>query len=80
MSARSASICNRRQTGCAICYVPDSTPAQIVAETEAPGAKVVRVAGTIADARRALALVAEAKGWFLLSTLREPYRIEGKKV
>ena len=61
-------------------YVPDSTPEPIVAETEALGAKVVRVAGTIADAGKALASLAEANDWFPLSTLREPYRIEGKKV
>lgn len=61
-------------------YVPESTPEPIVAETRALGAEVVLVEGTIADAGKALAPKAEAKGWFPLSTLREPYRIEGKKV
>lgn len=61
-------------------YVPKSTPAPIVAETRALGANVTLIDGTIADAGHALAPVAEENGWFPLSTLREPYRIEGKKV
>lgn len=61
-------------------YVPRSTPRAIVDETRALGAEVTLVDGTIADAGKALAAVAEASGWFPLSTLREPYRIEGKKV
>lgn len=61
-------------------YVPVSTPAPILAECRALGAHVVTVEGTIADAAAALKPVAEAEGWFPLSTLREPYRIEGKKV
>lgn len=61
-------------------YVPKSTPAPIVAETRAFGAHVTLIDGTIADAGRELAPVAEERGWFPLSTLREPYRIEGKKV
>ncbi|MEL7368556.1 MAG: threonine synthase, partial [Myxococcota bacterium] len=61
-------------------YVPDSTPAPIVAETRALGAQVTLIDGTIADAGRALAPEAKKNDWFPLSTLREPYRIEGKKV
>ncbi len=61
-------------------YVPASTPAPILAEVRALGAHVVTVKGTIADAGAALKPVAEEQGWFPLSTLREPYRIEGKKV
>ena len=61
-------------------YVPDSTPSTIIRETRALGAHVELIAGTIADAGHALKPIAEANGWFPLSTLREPYRIEGKKV
>ena len=61
-------------------YIPDSTPDPIAKEVEALGAHVTRVPGTIADAGQALAPVAEQHNWFPLSTLREPYRIEGKKV
>ncbi|MGH7542389.1 MAG: threonine synthase [Gemmatimonadota bacterium] len=59
--------------------VPYDTPAPIVAETRAYGATVELVDGSIADAgRRAQELCAEEDG-FDVSTLREPYRVEGKK-
>lgn len=59
--------------------VPDDTPAPIVAETRAFGATVELVPGSIADAgRRARELCGE-EGGFDVSTLREPYRVEGKK-
>lgn len=59
--------------------VPRGTPAPIVAETRAYGATVELVDGSIADAgRRARELCAE-EGGFDVSTLREPYRVEGKK-
>ncbi len=61
-------------------YVPASTPAPILWECRALGAEIVTIDGTIADAGKALAPVAEENGWFPLSTLKEPYRIEGKKV
>jgi threonine synthase len=59
--------------------VPDDTPAPIVAETLAFGATVERVAGSIADAGRRVAERCEEEGGFDISTLREPYRVEGKK-
>jgi len=61
-------------------YVPASTPAPIVAETRALGARVRLIDGTIADAGAALKAVAADRGWFSLATLKEPYRLEGKKV
>lgn len=61
-------------------YIPDSTPYPIAKEVESLGAHITRIPGTIADAGHALSSVAEAQKWFPLSTLREPYRIEGKKV
>jgi threonine synthase len=61
-------------------FVPKSTPAPIIHETEALGAAVTLVDGTIADAGAALASLAEEHGWFSLATLKEPYRLEGKKV
>jgi threonine synthase len=59
--------------------VPDDTPAPIVAETLAFGATVERVAGSIADAGRRVRERCEEEGGFDISTLREPYRVEGKK-
>ncbi|MAG55481.1 MAG: threonine synthase [Planctomycetes bacterium] len=62
-----------------VIYLPDSTPAAIDRECQDLGADVVRVPGTIADAGHALA-AARTDDWFSLATLREPYRVEGKKV
>jgi threonine synthase len=61
-------------------YIPDSTPAPIQAQVLAMGAQVVTVRGSIADAGAAMSPVAAQNGWFPLSTLKEPYRLEGKKV
>ncbi len=61
-------------------FVPESTPKPIIDETRALGAQVELVQGTIADAGAALAPIAAERGWFSLATLKEPYRLEGKKV
>src|SRR5436309_9483161 len=64
-------------------------PAYIVAPQDAPetciqqarlyGAEVELIPGLISDAGQISAEVARQRGWFNVSTLREPYRIEGKK-
>lgn len=59
--------------------VPRDTPAPIVAETRAYGATVELVDGSIADAGRRARDVCRESGGFDVSTLREPYRVEGKK-
>jgi threonine synthase len=59
--------------------VPRDTPEAAVAEAALAGAHVFTVDGTIATAGRAIAAVAPAIGWFDLATLKEPYRLEGKK-
>ena len=43
------------------------------------GAEVELIPGLISDAGQAAAEVSRQRGWFNVSTLREPYRIEGKK-
>lgn len=48
-------------------------------ETYLTGAQTWLVEGLINDAGRILKANAERKGWFDLSTLKEPYRVEGKK-
>jgi threonine synthase len=63
---------------CAV-VVPQDTPPAAVAEARLAGARVFTVAGSIATAGRVVARVAPALGWCDLSTLREPYRLEGKK-
>ena len=60
-------------------YAPDSTPAPILATIRALGADLQLVPGHIGDAGRAARAFAAEQGWFDVSTLREPYRIEGKK-
>jgi threonine synthase len=59
--------------------VPRGTPPAAVAEAAIAGAAVFTVDGSIATAGRVAARVAPAIGWFDLSTLKEPYRLEGKK-
>jgi len=59
--------------------VPRDTPEAAVAEALLSGAHVFTVDGSIADAGRLIARVAPALGWFDLATLKEPYRLEGKK-
>jgi threonine synthase len=59
--------------------VPRDTPAAAVAEAVLAGAHVFTVDGSIATAGRLVAKVAPAIGWFDLATLKEPYRLEGKK-
>ena len=58
--------------------MPEDTPAPFFAECELYGAEVHRVKGTIADAGKFLR-ERGVPGAFDVSTLREPYRIEGKK-
>ncbi|RMG35005.1 MAG: threonine synthase [Planctomycetota bacterium] len=60
-------------------FCPEDTPETNVREIAAQGARVWRVNGLINDCGRLVAEGKEAMGWFDLSTLKEPYRIEGKK-
>lgn len=59
--------------------VPEDTPRPILAEIRALGADLRLVDGLIGDAARVLEEGVEAHGWFDVSTLKEPYRLEGKK-
>jgi threonine synthase len=59
--------------------VPQATPAAAVAEAALAGARVFTIAGSIATAGKIASQVAPRIGWFDLSTLKEPYRLEGKK-
>jgi threonine synthase len=60
-------------------YAPESTPRPLLETTRALGADLHLVAGHIGDAGKAARAFAAERGWFDVSTLREPYRIEGKK-
>jgi threonine synthase len=63
---------------CAV-IVPRGTPPAAVAEAAIAGARVFTVEGSIATAGKIVGAVAPQIGWFDLSTLKEPYRLEGKK-
>jgi threonine synthase len=60
-------------------YAPRTTPSPILATIEALGADLQLVDGHIGDAGKASRAFAAEHGFFDTSTLREPYRIEGKK-
>src|SRR5205814_4019334 len=63
---------------CAV-IVPRGTPPAAIAEAAIGGATVFTIEGSIATAGKVVAKVAPQIGWFDLSTLKEPYRLEGKK-
>ncbi len=60
-------------------FCPSDTPEVNVREIALQGGKVWRVNGLINDCGKIVADGEEPMGWFNLSTLKEPYRIEGKK-
>jgi threonine synthase len=60
-------------------FMPDDTPAINQKECYLAGAKTFLVNGLITDCGRIVGEGKKIKGWFDLSTLKEPYRIEGKK-
>jgi threonine synthase len=60
-------------------YAPRDTPANILNTIRSFGAELCLVEGHIGDAGKAARTFAAESGYFDVSTLREPYRIEGKK-
>lgn len=61
-------------------YMPADTPRANMEECRIAGAEVVLVEGVISDAAKGAGERARAEGWFDLSTFKEPYRTEGKKI
>ena len=64
--------------GCVIA-MPADTPAANILESRAFGADVRKIDGLISDCGKFIAEHKDREGWFEVSTLKEPYRIEGKK-
>lgn len=60
-------------------FMPEDTPAINKKECYLAGAKTYLVNGLITDCGRIVGEGKPIKGWFDVSTLKEPYRIEGKK-
>src|SRR5579859_7193710 len=60
-------------------FMPRDAPLLNQIEVQMYGAQLILVDGLINDAAKLAAAEAEKHGWFDVSTLKEPYRIEGKK-
>jgi threonine synthase len=60
-------------------FMPRDVPQSNFIECKAFGARVTLVDGLISDCAKMVAAGAQSEGWFDVSTLKEPYRIEGKK-
>ncbi|MFQ5429102.1 MAG: threonine synthase [Phycisphaerae bacterium] len=60
-------------------FMPADTPAGIQEACASAGARVYLVDGLITDCARIVREGRSAMGWFDMATLKEPYRIEGKK-
>src|SRR5205814_4234336 len=60
-------------------FMPRDTPIANVVECQMTGAHVTLIDGLITDCGAEVAKRKDAEGWFDVSTLKEPYRVEGKK-
>ena len=60
-------------------FCPEDTPEVNLSEIAVQGGRVYRVNGLIDDCGKLVAAGKAAQGWFDVSTLKEPYRLEGKK-
>lgn len=63
----------------AFIFMPRDTPRANIVECEQTGAHVTLIDGLITDCGAEVTRRKDAEGWFDVSTLKEPYRIEGKK-
>jgi len=59
--------------------MPDDVPAPFLVDCVYHGARIEQVAGSIKDCGVLAAELSQKEGWFSMATLKEPYRIEGKK-
>ncbi|MBK8780770.1 MAG: threonine synthase [Anaerolineales bacterium] len=64
----------------ALIYMPKDTPNANIQESRIAGAEVILVEGLISDAAGMAGVKAREEGWFDVSTFKEPYRTEGKKI
>ena len=60
-------------------FMPRDTPRANIIECRELGARVTLIDGLITDCGAEIARRKEKEGWFDMSTLKEPYRVEGKK-
>lgn len=64
----------------ALIYMPKDTPKANIIESRIAGAEVILIDGLISDAAGMAGVKAREEGWFDVSTFKEPYRAEGKKI
>lgn len=64
----------------ALIYMPKSSPSSNIVESMITGATVELIDGLIDTAGKYAEEKAASEGWFNMSTFREPYRVEGKKI
>lgn len=64
----------------ALIFMPKDTPQANIQESQITNASVVLVDGLISDAATLAGEKARKEGWFDVSTFKEPYRAEGKKI
>jgi threonine synthase len=64
----------------ALIYMPTGTPRPNIMESKITGAQVELVEGLIDTAGAYVEEIAASEGWFNMSTFKEPYRVEGKKI
>jgi threonine synthase len=91
LGARILSVPTAGNAGCALAayaaaaglqarvFMPRDVKSPFIKECELYGAQVELVDGLITDAGRVAAEKGQPQGWYDVSTLKEPYRIEGKK-
>jgi len=60
-------------------FMPQDVPPPFLMECRALGADITLVDGLITDCDKQARQAASEQGWFVMSTLKEPYRLEGKK-
>jgi len=61
-------------------FMPNDTPTANIEESRIAGATVILIDGLISEAAGLASEKARAEGWFDVSTFKEPYRTEGKKI
>lgn len=64
----------------AMIYMPKDTPHANIEESRIVGAEVILIDGLISDAAKMAGAKAREEDWFDISTFKEPYRTEGKKI
>jgi threonine synthase len=77
-AAALAAYCAHAGLG-AYLFMPSDTPRANVIECEVTGAQVTLIDGLITDCGAEVARRKETEGWFDVATMKEPYRVEGKK-